>query len=165
MTALGIKVTAIAGLFILLWGWDAHRVDAAFKAGGDEARGTATRAVATETILHAKQTAELRDAVDHQATLRTSEKIQHENDLDLVRRGAARGDIGLRARGACPAFVGPAGPSAAPAGRPGPAQDGALLPETTVDVLDAAAGSANDVRDYNALLALYEQVRAQINAE
>lgn len=165
MTPLGLKASAIAGLFIVLWGWDTHRVTAAYQAGGDAARGVAARAVAAETAQHAEQTTELRDAIDRQSTLRASEKIQHENDLDLVRRGAARGDIGLRARGACPAFVGPAGPSAAPAGRPGPAQDGALLPETAVDVLDAAAGSANDVRDYNALLALYEQVRAQINAK
>lgn len=163
MTALGVKVAAAAGLLALLCGWDAHRMDNAYKAGGDAARATAARLTAAETSYHAEQTAELRDTIDQQSTLRSREKAQHEIDLDLVRRTAARGAVSLRAPGACPAFVGPADSSAAPAGRPGPAQDGTLLPATAVDVLDAAGGSAKDVRDYNALLDLYEEVRVRLN--
>jgi hypothetical protein len=163
VTALGVKVAAVVGLLIALWGWDAHRVADAHRSGEAAARSVAARLMTAETIRHAEQTAELRDTVDQQSLLRASEKAQHETDLDLVRRTAARGAISLRVPGACPALVGPADPSAAPAGRLGPAQDGTLLPATTVDVLDAAGGSAKDVRDYNALLDLYEEVRARLN--
>ncbi len=164
LEVLGLKALVLIALLAALWGWEAHRMAGAYKAGGDAARAEVAQAVADEKELHAKETADLRDKVDRQATLRATEKEAHETELNINRAAVRSGAVVLRVPGVCPAPVGPAGPGATVADRPGPAQDGALLPETADAVLDAAGGSANDVRDYNALLDLYNEVRDKINA-
>lgn len=105
----------------------------------------------------------LRERMDSDSLARQTEKVAYEKTIDDLRADARRGAVRMRAPAACVRADAKGADPAATSG-PGPAEEAYLLPEATDVVLDVASGGAKDVRDYNALVALYNQMRATCNA-
>jgi hypothetical protein len=166
MIPLPWKIVAALALTAALYGGWAWREAVVEQRGYD--RAVAERQAQDDkrlaealTETRAKEIA-LQERITQEAATRNEEKTRYEQTIADLRTAARRGDSGLRAPGKClPADPAPAHPGAA-AG-PGAEEGHVLLPETAESVLGAAADIRQGVLDRNALIDLYNQMRAVCN--
>jgi hypothetical protein len=162
-----IKIAAAAALLGLFWwGWTSHEAKV-YQRGYDAAvfeRKAADDQHLAEAVADAeKETITLRDQVATEALKRSEENHEHEKAVADLTGRIITGDIRLRAQaGICVRSDAKSGDPAAAVGS-GQEEGAYVMPRVAVDVLRIAGDSAKDVRDRNALIDLYETMRASCN--
>lgn len=152
--------------------WENHVYQQGYKTANDEATTREAKISAEATARHAAAAGdawtrerELRDDFAAVETKRFKENAEHEKInaalLARARAGELRLSIPVKP---CP--VSGNAPATGAAATPGPGDETRtdLLPATVERIFSIAGRSASDVRDYNALLELYNRARATCNA-
>jgi hypothetical protein len=158
---------AVVGLAIAI-GTYHHEIKKAYTEGHTVAvqeRELSDKTELVKAVAEAKsKTAALQKTVDNDVILRSITKANNEKQNLVVDNSFRNGLERMRCPGPHLLASTEAGNPPIASG-PAPAQGDSVLPEIAIAVLDIARRSAEDVRDYNAVVKLYNDSRAVANGK